>query len=230
MIILNSILLGLADLKQKELRRILIKSLILSAMSFFLIFAVCFYLLTHTHVFSWHWLEITMDTIGTLVIIVMSLLLFPASVSAISTLFLDDIVTVLEKKHAYTKLPVYRRSLIESGKANLRFVLIFVGVNLILIPLYLIPWINLVAFLSANAYLISREYFELIAAHHLPQGQARELRLKYSKTLLTCGFALAGFSLIPGVNLLFPIIVTAVMTHLFNGIYNHKMKSDVIPL
>ena len=72
-------------------------------------------------------------------------------------------------------------------------------------------------FLGVNGYLISREYFELVALRRVGREDAKRIRLAHRNRLFLAGVGIAVLLAIPVVNLLAPVIATAVMVHLFEG-------------
>ena len=70
----------------------------------------------------------------------------------------------------------------------------------------------------ANAYLLGREYFELVALRHVDGLTAKRLRLRYSGRIFVAGLVIAAFVAIPIINLLAPLFATAFMVHLYKSI------------
>ena len=70
---------------------------------------------------------------------------------------------------------------------GLRFALVSAGVNLLALLLLLVPGVNAVAFIFANAYLLGREYFLFAATRFRSLDEATELRRRYAPQLLPRG-------------------------------------------
>jgi uncharacterized protein involved in cysteine biosynthesis len=66
-----------------------------------------------------------------------------------------------------------------------------------------------------NGYLLSCEYFELVALRRLEAGDVRSLRKAYGGPLFMAGVLIAFLLTVPLVNLVAPVIGTAAMVHLF---------------
>ena len=97
---------------------------------------------------------------------------------------------------------------------------VMIGLNLLVMPIYLIfifliPPVSLLLYYGMNGHLLSREYFELVAMRHHPRGEVRALRKGHGRQLLLAGLAIAFMLTIPIVNLLAPIIATAMMVHIY---------------
>ena len=80
------------------------------------------------------------------------------------------------------------------------------------------PGINAIAFFVANAYLFSREFFELAALRYRPLEQVRALRQRYRLRIFIAGLLIAAFLAVPILNLLTPLFGTAFMVRLHKRI------------
>jgi len=109
--------------------------------------------------------------------------------------------------------------------SSLRFLVVVVALNLLVLPAYLIPGVNLVIFYVLNGYLLSREYFELVALRRMTPQSARTVRKAHSAKLFGAGVIVAFFSTIPLVNLLVPVVATAFMVHIFQGLIGALQRS-----
>ncbi len=140
--------------------------------------------------------------------------LLPAVSAIVAGYFLDDVAEVVEHR-SYPGDPPGRA--LPFGKAilyGLRFAGLVLVVNLFALLLFFIPGINIGVFFIANAYLLSREYFELAAGRFWPQDDVARLRVQHRGTILAAGAVLAGLVLIPVLNLITPIFGAALMVHL----------------
>ena len=157
---------------------------------------------------------------GTLLLL--TLMLFPAVITLIVGFFLDQVADAVEARH-YPGLPAPRMiSLSETVISSIRFALVTLAVNLIALPLYVVliflPPMNLVLFYLVNGYLVSREYFELVALRRLDPPVAERLRRRYRGRLQFAGILLTVLMTIPLVNLLTPVVGTAFMVHVFHSL------------
>ncbi len=90
-----------------------------------------------------------------------------------------------------------------------------VGCNILVLPLYFVPVINLFVYYLLNGYLISREYFHMVAVRHHPLEEVTRLRKRNGGELYMMGIVIAFSLTIPIVNLVAPIVATAAMVHLY---------------
>lgn len=152
---------------------------------------------------------------GTL--LVATFLMFPAVITIVVGLFLDQVATVVEQRH-YPGLGEPRKQpLPETLGSTVKFAAIVVLLNLLVLPAYLIlifiPGANLLLYYLLNGYLIGREFFELAAFRRLEPAEATRLRKSYRGKVMIAGVMLAFLMTIPVVNLLAPVLGAAFMVH-----------------
>lgn len=155
-------------------------------------------------------------------LLLLTLMLFPAVITVIVGFFLDRVADAVEAKHYPTLAAPRPVSLSETVVSTLRFALVTLAVNLIALPFYILllflPPMNLVLFYLVNGYLISREYFEMVAQRRLDPQAAVRLRRNHRGRLQFAGILLTLLMTIPLVNLLTPVIGTAFMVHVFHSL------------
>ncbi|MCC2098852.1 MAG: sulfate transporter family protein [Hyphomicrobiales bacterium] len=162
----------------------------------------------------WPWLTTTLQILtGVGLFAGMAFLIAPAS-SLIAGLFLDELAECAETASdphgpPGTALPAGQAIILAS-----RFALVSLLVNAIALLLLLVPGINLIAFFTANAYLLGREYFELAAMRYRPVAEAKALRERHGLYIFLCGMPVAAFLAVPILNLLTPLFATAFMVRI----------------
>ena len=167
------------------------------------------------------WLDWLVDVLGGVGTLGVSYLLFPAIVPAVSSLFLDDVVVAVERRHYPGRASTSAQPMGEMILAALRFLVVSAALNLLVLPLYLIPGANLALFLALNGYLLGRQYYEQVAGRHLGLGALTALRRDHRPRLFLAGVVICGLAAIPVVNLLAPVIATAFMVHIF-----HRLRAS----
>jgi CysZ protein len=100
----------------------------------------------------------------------------------------------------------------------LKFTSVMVVLNLIALPWYLVPILNVIVFYGLNAYLLGREYFEIVALRRLDSRSAQRLRHAHRLRFLIAGLVIAGLLTLPVVNLVAPLLAAAFMVHLVAAI------------
>ena len=210
---------ALAQLLDGSLRRVLWLSIAIAAGVFLALWGALAWTLAHAGLTSIGWLGRAIEAFGGLAAFLLAVILFPAAVTAVQTsFFVDRIAAAVEAKH-YPGLPPPRApSLGEQLRGALRFLGLAVGLNLLALPVYLFPGVNVVAFLALNGYLLARENFDAIAPRRLdPDAAALLWRRRRGRFLLAgCAFALAAS--VPIVNLAAAILAAATSVHLVEGL------------
>lgn len=153
---------------------------------------------------------------GGLATAIVAWFLFPLVTSAFVGLFLETVARTVEARHYRHLGPAPGLALWTGIVCSLRFLLLVVGANVLLLAL---AWIFVpaypIAYFVVNGFLLGREYFELVALRRLDPGSARDLRRRHQGELTATGAALAFLLTLPVVNLVIPIFATAVMVHRF---------------
>jgi CysZ protein len=208
--------LALADLFARPLRGLLLKALSLTLL---LLIALGWGLhagLSALPHFKAHWLNWIVDVIANLGIVVGSIVLAMPVASLCVGFFLDDIARAVEQKH-YPAREGRSLALWPTLTTTLAFLVFLVVVNLLALPLYLIPGPNVLAWLLINGAILGREYFELAALRHVAPDALGQARKRNWFSMLAGGVLIALVLSVPVLNLLAPFFGTALMVHLFQG-------------
>ena len=159
------------------------------------------------------WLESAADWILGIGLSILVVLLFPAATVLISSLLLDQIADAVEDRY-YPTLPETRpQPILEALISGLKFALTALALNILILPLLLVTPVYVIAFYAMNGYLLSREYFELVAIRRYDARTVESIRKSRQKKLWLAGVGLTFLMTIPIVNLVAPIIATAFMVH-----------------
>ena len=84
--------------------------------------------------------------------------------------------------------------------------------------------LGLVIMFLANAYLLSREYFELAAMRFRPPEEAKALRRAHRGQVFFVGLFIAAFVSIPVVNLATPLFAMALMVHIHKRVAGKRVE------
>jgi CysZ protein len=167
--------------------------------------------------FPWPWLD-TVVAVAAGLGMVAGLFFLMAPVMAIfAGIFLDDIADLVEHRDYPQHRPGKPLPMTQAVWTGLRFGLLVLLVNLALLPTLLLG-IGAIAMVLANAYLLGREYFEMVAARHMPIEEARRLRKANAPRVLAAGFIPAFLVAVPIVNIITPIFSTIYFVHIFKRI------------
>lgn len=202
-----------AQLGDPRIRRVVWLSLAATAGLYFALVGTLWFLLGSTAVVALPWADMLIDVLGGIAVFALALLLFPAVVSMIVGVFLDDVADAVEERHYPNLAPPRRQSLGESLRAGLRLGGLAVLLNLLFLPLFFVPILNLVVFYGLNGYLLSREYFELVALRRNDAEAVRALRSRHRIRLWLVGAGITVIATIPILNMVFPVIGVAAMVH-----------------
>lgn len=170
-------------------------------------------LLALTRVTDIFWLETVLDLLGGLAVVLIPYFLYPAVVAGLAGFYADAVLDVVEARDYPELLPPRSRTLAEDLGVALRFLAVVLLFNLLALPLYLLPGLNLLIYVTLNGYLLGREYFELVALRRLTPAAARAVRRNWSLRIFSAGAVLAALTCIPMLNLLVPILGSAFMLH-----------------
>lgn len=161
------------------------------------------------------WLATTISIVTGLGLALGSVFLVAPVSALVAGFFIDDLAARVEQDIDPAAPPgrplAVWTALVLSG----RFALLSLAVTLMALVLLLVPGVNAVAFLCANAYLLSRQYFEFVALRHLRLEDAAALRRRHAGRLWAAGFVLAAFVAVPVLNLLTPLFGAAFMVRVF---------------
>jgi CysZ protein len=215
--LINSLIRGFQQLFDPPTRRLVILSA-LTALGVLIVLAiVLWFVLAQFQFLQWEWAERAVEIGAGFLLFVLVWLLFPAALSATVGLFLDSVASQVERTH-YPKLPPPRKqALHEAIWGGVKLALVALGLNILVLPIYFVPFLNIFVFYTLNGYLLGREYFETVALRRLSAGEARELWRKEKRRLIVAGAVITLMLTIPFLNLVAPVVATAFMLHLFES-------------
>ena len=223
---IRSIFLAIRQLPDPALRRVLVQSLLLAAAVFVVLAAVVWFFMTGTNFFTFWLFEMIVDALGGIAVAVMTWLLFPAVASFFVSLFLEDVVAAVEDRHYLDDPPARSVPLSTTVAVSLRFTGVTLALNLLALPFYLLtfwfPPFAIMIFYCLNGYLLSREYYELVALRRLETTAAVALRKANKQRLFFAGVIITFLFTIPIVNLFAPVIGVAAMAHVFRSLHMGK--------
>ena len=205
------------DLLSPDFRSVLFKAIGLTIGLFIAVLIAVEILISTLTLFPWPWAE-TLLAVGTGLALLVAFFFLMAPVTAIfAGFFLDNIAERVERRHYPGDAPGQPLGTAQAVMTALQFAALVLAVNLAILPMIFFA-IGAPILVAANAYLISREYFEMVAFRHMPVSEARALRKENTPTVFAAGLFPALLALIPFVNLAVPLFATAYFVHIFKKV------------
>jgi CysZ protein len=172
------------------------------------------------------WLDTAIAVASALGIVAAAVYLMPPVTILVAGIFLDDIADLVERRYYPEDPPGRALPMLTAIRLSTAFFFVVLFVNIVALLLLLLPGINLVAFFLANAYLLSREYFELAAMRFRPADEARAMRRDNAGHVFVAGLFIAAVVSVPILNLVTPLFGAALMVHLHKRLSGRRHSSD----
>ncbi|MGO9389992.1 sulfate transporter family protein [Rhodoblastus sp.] len=160
------------------------------------------------------WLQALIEITAALGLFIGLIFLIPAVSMLVAGYFLDELAEHVEADIYPPGLRGSPAPVMTSLWLAAKFAVVALAVNFCAFCLWLLPGVNAVVFFVANAYLFSREYFQLAALRFRPLDEVVELRRRHRLTLFAAGLIIALFVVTPVLNLLTPLFGIALMARL----------------
>jgi uncharacterized protein involved in cysteine biosynthesis len=225
---LFALLRAFADLSSPALRRVAGLGLAVALACFVVLWVGVGVVLDHTALFDWRPLNWLVNLLGAVAVAMLSWLLFPAVVTLVMGFFLERIAAAVEARDYPEQGPPRQNSVAETVMTTARLMSLTIFLNLLALPVYLlVPGLNFFVFFGLNGYLFGREYFEVVALRRLDPTATRAARHRFSGRVFLGGAVIAGLFAVPFVNLVAPVIATAFMVHVFEGLRRAEPRLSV---
>ena len=205
---------ALADVLSADFRGVLFKAIGLAVLLLIAVVAGAVLLLDMMKLAPWGWGNAVIEVAAGLGLAVLAFFMIPPVTAIFAGLYLDRIAGLVERKHYPQDMPGRDLPAVKAALLGLQFGLLVLIVNLAVLPMLLFG-IGAIALLIANAYLLSREFFEMAAMRHMPVEEAKLLRRENSTRIFAAGFVPAILALVPIVNLTVPLFSTSYFVHIF---------------
>ncbi|GGC30793.1 hypothetical protein GCM10011504_06260 [Siccirubricoccus deserti] len=163
------------------------------------------------------WLAGLAAAAGGLMALGLAVWLFVPVVLALSGLFLDSVAAAVERRFYPALPPASGAGLGAQLAFNLGLALRFGLLSLAALPLaLLVPPFGAVLLWLISTIALGHGLFEGVAQRRMSVLESRRLRRQREVPVLGLGAVLAAMALVPGLNLLVPVLGTAAMTHLMH--------------
>lgn len=215
---ISSFFKAIGQIPDPDFRSVMGRSLLYAIGIFVLLLSFTWWLIVSSRFFGIGWLEWVVDFVGGATAVVVAFLLFPGAMMFVVSLMLEKIARAVEKKHYPYLPPPQPQAISETVLIGLRYTSIVIALNLLFLPLFFIPVINIFVFIGLNGYLLGREYFELVALRRLEPDAVRKIWREHRSQLCVAGTIIASLLTIPVVNWFMPVVAAAYMLHIFERI------------
>lgn len=215
---IRALMLSFQSLADQKVAAILAKVVALTILVFGALGLVLWYILDALFAYAGWQDDGTLSALASFALLLLSgVLLFRAVAVAMTWIFADDIIDAVEDRYYPGHAESGKRPGMATGAAMaVRSVVRVIGYNLLALPVYLLLLITgvgtAIVFLLINALLLGRDIEDMLIARH---GKAHGSIAKLPRLLLGA-LGTAGM-LIPFVNLLVPVIATAMAVHMVHG-------------
>lgn len=231
---LRDISRAVAQLSDPKLLKILLLSLALTIVAAIVLVNLTAWALTSIDVGSgglfgfsvegWA-LQFLLDSAAWALSILFALMLFPVVAISMQSLFLDAVANAVEARYYPTLPPSRQQSMSEIIVAALRLTLVMLGLNLVLLLVWLLLLVTAaplapIPYYVVNSYLLGREYFELTALRRMTPKAATTLRRQKLGLNMADGLLLTLLFTVPILNLIGPIVAAAYITHRFHRVWS----------
>lgn len=218
---------AISDLLSPAFRSILWKALGMTVVLFVAILIAVEVALSLLTAFPWPWLETILAVAAGLGLLAAFVFLMAPVTAVFAGLFLDDVAALVERRDYAADPPGRPLAGWRSLAMSVQFGLLVLLVNLALLPTLFLG-IGAVMMVVANAYLLSREYFTMVACRHMPVDAAVTLRRERSPKVFVAGFIPALLSLVPLLNVAVPLFSTAYFVHIYKRLEAEAAAHSVL--
>ncbi len=214
----RNLLLAVRQAFDPAFRAVAIKTAAVSAALFAAVILAMGWALHAIELVGIGWLDWAIKALAGAGAVVLGLMLFPLLATMAVGLFLEEIADAVDARHYPDKPEAPGQSILSSTVSTAKLVLVALALNVLVLPLYLLPGLNVFVFYGLNGYLLGREYFELVALRRLEPGTARRVYRRSRWRIFVGGILITLLLSIPVINWLMPMIATAFMVHEFDAL------------
>jgi uncharacterized protein involved in cysteine biosynthesis len=216
--------LAFAQLFDRRILKLAILSILITLAVYGGLIAALVYGMGNVHLAAIPWLDTLARWSGGIGAVLLAALFFPGAVSAVMSLWQDQIIDAVERRYYPALPPAPGLPAGTALAAALRLLGLTVLLNLALLPVYLalvfVPPMNAVLFALANGALLGREYFDAVALRRMSVAEAAVARRAMRSRVWMAGTLSAVILTVPGLNLIAPVLATMAFTHLVQTSYS----------
>ena len=169
-------------------------------------------------VLPYPWLQTVLSIVAGFGLLVGSVFLVAPVSAIVAGFFVDDLAGKVERDIDPLGPPGTALSAARSLVLGFRFAALSIVITIVALLLLLVPGLNAIAFLAANAYLFGRQYFEFAALRFRSPEETADLRRRHWLRILAAGLLIAVFVSVPLLNLLTPMFGTSLMVRVYKRV------------
>jgi CysZ protein len=209
--------LALGQLGDPRLRAVIWQSLALSLVLQVAIAGLAWWGLQRYAHFDIGWVNGLIRWLGGAAMVVLSLMLFPASFGIVVSVFMERIADIVESEHYPQLGPAHGISVWTGIWTGIAFLIGVILLNLVMLPFYIlaifVAGLGAVLFYVINGWLTGRMYYELVALRRRSPAEVKAWRRANLWPILLTGIAIVFLGTIPVLNLIVPVLGTCAMVH-----------------
>lgn len=217
----DAVLKALSQLGDPPIRRVILKTLVWTLLSFIVLLALAWWLVGWLSGLHGWWAEVAQWG-GTLLALVIAWFTFPAVAATIASFYCEEVARAVEAKYYPGRGAAHEVPVLTSVLDGLKLAGLSLLINLVALPFLLVPPLYPIISWGLGGYLIGREYFEMVSYRRLDRRTAHQLMAQRRGRFTLAGILIAVVLTIPGLNLIAPVLATAFMVHLTESVVNQR--------
>ncbi len=203
---------------------VIFKAIVLTVLLFIALFWGAQWGLAQIPEFAWGWVNDAVRFLTSLGLAVgLVFLVIPVSAVALG-FFVEELAARVEKRWYGGTGRLREPGIGEMLTVMARFFLSVIVLNLLFLPFYLVPGINIAIFYVLNGILVGREYFEMVSLRHLAPREVKKLRRANGFRIFLAGVVTTLALSVPVANFFAPVFGAALMVHVYKEVAGHGKK------
>lgn len=151
-------------------------------------------------------------------------LLYPILVN-----FFDDKMAEAIERQDYPGLPPAQPPFWPTMLGDVLFSLKAIGLNLLCLPLYIVPGLGMMLYYALNGYLLGTQFFRMAAGRRVNAQEAVAMEQGARYSIWGTGIAISACATVPFLNLASPLLGVASMLHLFHALRGTNKQQVLLP-
>ena len=221
--IIKAYILSLIQIFDPKIIKIVFWSIFLSILCCSLISFLIFYLIDNILNNIDFPFSIFFSSISSFIFLIICLwVIFPPLMIIINSLFSNKVTQIVESNNYKNVIYNNSNTLIKELNFQLSFIILFIMINLALLPFLIFSPIYFILYWIINGYLIGKEFSGSVLIKYINHDDIKKFNNKNRLNIYLFGIILAIIFSIPVLNLLGPIIGTTSMVHMYMLLNNKK--------